>query len=151
MKRHIGNLYVAILSVLLAGTGCTAISHVVGTKTEVYGTVLDQNGRPVPLCPLEGSHDSPTPWLDYFTQTDRRPREIFISDAQGAWRYAARGVNHLSVAVPRDCNQRWFPGYLPGKSWDISVDVPRVQCPYTIQVIVDTNALLNPYRDYWSS
>lgn len=143
-------LFAPIAAALLAATGCTAISHVVGTKTEIYGNVLDQQGKPVAFCPLEGSHDSATPWLDFLTQTDRRPRDIFISDAEGNWRYAARGVRHISVEIPKDCNQRWFPGYTPGEPWDVSVDTPRVQSPYTLQVIVDTNALANPYRDYWS-
>ena len=144
MSRIITISLLACVSAL--SSGCCALSTVIGPTTRMYGTVVDQNGDPVPYCPLVGDweHRNPFPWIEI------GHARIIMSDANGKWEFKRRGVASIFVKVGKDCHQREFPGYNPAlgdktKEWLVSGHPKELGNPYTISVVVDRKAAARPF------
>jgi len=110
------SLLLIIVAVMLSGCAATCtISAVVGPTTRMEGVVHDQNGNPVPNCPLEGSWEHSLSWAAWWwAMSYHGHRTLFMSKADGSWSFSRRGVERIFVQIPRDCHQSYFPGYRPG-------------------------------------
>jgi len=140
------NTIVALLALGLLNTGCCALSTVVGPTTRIHGQVQDQNGTPVPYCPLSGHWEHGLSkvvymWSYYGHQT------LLLSDRNGNWEFSRRGVDRLFVQVGKDSNQRLFPGYTFGHNWCVGGHPDEIEPSkqYIIGALVNTNLITKPY------
>jgi len=144
MSRIIAISLLAFVSAL--SSGCCVLSTVIGPTTRLHGTVVDQNGEPVPYCPLVGDweHRNLNPWLEVGHS------RVIMSDANGNWKFKRRGVARIFVEVGKDCHQREFPGYKPAlgdetKDWHVGGHPSEIRNPYTISVVVDRKVAAQPF------
>ncbi|MDD4868985.1 MAG: hypothetical protein PHR77_00390 [Kiritimatiellae bacterium] len=135
-----------ILYLIMLTSGCCALSTAIGPTAKMHGQVCDQNGKPVPYCPLQGDWEHSLSqmvymWLYYGHST------LFLSDQNGNWDFSRRGVDRIFVKVGKDCNDRFFPGYKPGHNWMVGGHPKEINPTksYHIEVLLDTNLVVKPY------
>jgi hypothetical protein len=148
MKTTLRILVVVVTCAFLSN-GCL-MPPVLYKKVEMYGQVLDQNGKPVSDAPLQCVW-SPIRFLTYVSPmasmyTTPQYKENFVSDSNGNWRIAQRKVQgEMCVQIRKEDNYL-VPGFsiIPGKQWIVSLDTNpnHINCPtnpFTIWVNVATN------------
>ena len=140
MKRFLSAVLLVASSL---GGGCCSYCTLVGPTTTISGKAVDQNGQPVPYCPLVGrwEHFYPFPYMDPGHSS------VFMTDLDGEWAFSRRGVTRIFVGVGKDSNQSYFPGYRPmaGHPGSVGGEPREIKNPYTVWVQVDTNAAAKPF------
>jgi hypothetical protein len=118
-------------------------------KVEMYGQVLDQNGKPIPNVPLRCTW-SPVRFTTYVNPMASmyltpQHSEDFTSDANGRWRTAHRKVQgDMCVQIRKSDNTHLVKGLsiIPEKPWIVGYNPKHINSPtnpFTLWARVETN------------